>query len=116
MIGWLRSGRDAGSKRLTTLEKLTDNPADYDLVVVGTPVWNHSVSTPVRTYLSQFKGKFGKVAFFCTGDSVDDIPFGEMEAICEKKPVATLRLHRKSDVENNHYIEKTEEFVAKLDT
>jgi hypothetical protein len=31
---------------------MNTDPNDYDLVLVGTPVWNASVSTPVRTYFA----------------------------------------------------------------
>jgi flavodoxin len=116
MIGWLKAGRDAHSRRLTTLEKVKNDPATYDIVVIGTPIWDHTLSTPVRTYISQFKGSFKKVAFFCTYTLTNDNPFDEMESLCGKKPVATLRLHMKKEVESGNYAEKTEEFVSKIKT
>ena len=44
----------------------TKDPSLYDVVVVGTPVWAHTISSPVRTYLAKNKSKFKSVAFFCT--------------------------------------------------
>jgi flavodoxin len=114
MIGWLKAGRDAGSGKLTTLETVKNDPAVYDIVVIGTPVWNHTLSTPVRTYISQHKEGFRKVAFFCTEDGTKDSPFDEMESLCGKVPVATLGLQRRVEVESGHYVEKTEEFVTKI--
>jgi flavodoxin len=116
MIGWLKAGRDAGSRKLTTLETVKTNPATYDIVLIGTPIWNHTLSTPVRTYISQYKGSFKKVAFFCTAGGTKDSPFDEMELLCGKKPVATLKLLMKQEVENGHYNEKAEEFVKKIET
>lgn len=42
------------------------DPNEYDLVVVGTPVWAARLSSPVRSYLSQQRTSLKRVAFFCT--------------------------------------------------
>jgi flavodoxin len=115
-VGWMRAGRDSGSKKLTTLEIVKKDPAEFDTAVIGTPIWNHTISTPIRTYISHYKEHFKNVAFFCTGDSTDDSPFSEMELLSGRKPVATLRLHRKKEVEANQYQHKVEEFVRKIAT
>jgi flavodoxin len=59
------------NRELTTRElpALKMNPPDvssYDLILVGSPVWWYTVSTPVRSFLKQadFAGK--KVAAFCS--------------------------------------------------
>lgn len=51
---------------LPALKKLPANLASYDLILVGSPVWWYTVSTPVMSLLKQvdFQGK--KVAPFCT--------------------------------------------------
>jgi hypothetical protein len=54
------------------------------------------------------------VAFFYTYQYTDDNPFEEMASLCGKTLVATLRLHRKQDVEADPYIRKTEEFIDRL--
>jgi flavodoxin len=115
VMGYLRAGRDSGQRKLTMLEEVKKDPGNYDIVVLGTPMWNHSVSTPIRTYISKYGERFKKVAFFSTGNTSDN-PFGEMESLCGKKPVATLSLRKKRNVEKGDYVEKTEEFVAKLKT
>jgi len=113
-LGWLRAGKDATSKKLTKLETVNNDPASYDIVIIGTPKWNRRLSTPIRTYLTQYKDHFKKVAFFCTYQYTDDDPFDEMESICGKAPVATLRLHRKREVEADQYVTKVEEFIGRL--
>jgi flavodoxin len=40
--------------------------SEYDLFVVGTPVWSARLSSPVRAYLSQQRASLERVAFFCT--------------------------------------------------
>lgn len=84
MIGWLKAGRDSGSGKLTVLEEVKKDSAQYNTVVIGTPIWNHTISTPIGTYISQYGERFKKVAFFCTGDSTDDNPFSEIESLCGK--------------------------------
>lgn len=113
-LGWLSAGKTSTKKELTTLEPVNYDPASYDIVVVGTPMWNHTISTPIRTYLTQYKDSFKKVAFFCTHEYTDDSPFVEMAAVCGKAPVATLIVHSKKDFEGDQYIKKAEEFVDKI--
>jgi len=114
VLGWLSAGKTATKKELTTLEKLSNDPASYDIVVIGTPMWNKTVSTPIRTYLTQYKDSFKKVAFFCTHQYTDGSPFEEMESTCGKTPVATLILHSKKELEGDEYIKKAEEFVERI--
>jgi flavodoxin len=94
--GYLLSGRDAMRKRLTELKPIGKNPAEYDLMVIGTPIWAWNVSAPVRTFLEKYKDDVNKVAFFCTmGGSGDKNAFSEMEKISGKKPLASLALTTK---------------------
>ena len=44
--------------------------SDYDLVVVGTPIWSARLSSPVRAYLSQQRDGLERVAFFCTQSGI----------------------------------------------
>ncbi len=72
---------------------MNTDPKDYDLVVVGTPIWNASVSSPVRTYLAANHGRIPRVAFFCThGGSGSARVLRQMSEICAQPPVATLVL------------------------
>jgi multimeric flavodoxin WrbA len=113
-MGYLRSGRDATKKKLTKLEPLRFELDQYDLVIVGTPIWGWNVSVPVRTYLTELKDKFSQVAFFCTmGGSGNENAFSEMEKIIGKKPMATLALTTKEVVSDN-YSEILDEFVLKI--
>lgn len=114
IFGWLSAGKTATKKELTTLEMVSNDPASFDIVIIGTPMWNHTVSTPIRTYLTQYKDSFRKVAFFCTHQFTDDSPFEEMASLCGKTPVSTLILHSKKEVEGDKYIKKAEEFVDRL--
>ncbi|MFA6285103.1 MAG: flavodoxin [Parcubacteria group bacterium] len=113
-MGYIRSGRDAMKKNLTNLEPFGRNTAEYDLVVIGTPIWGWNVSAPVRTFLTEQKDNLKKVAFFCTmGGSGDKQAFAEMEKIIGQKPEATLAL-RTVDVVKDNTSEALAKFLEEL--
>lgn len=96
IIGWLLGGRDATRKLDTEIGPLKCDPAQYDLVVVGTPVWAWNMAPAVRAYLVRNKGKIKSAAFFCTqGGSGGEKTFGCMEELLGMKPKATLELNAK---------------------
>ena len=87
-IGWILAGKE-GSQRIHGKIKpnpngATKNPADYDLVVVGTPIWMWNMASPVRGYLAMNKEKIKKIAAFCTMGSDEGRVFEEIEKICGK--------------------------------
>jgi flavodoxin len=114
-MGYLFAGRDAVRKRLTKIQKIKKDPKEYDLVVIGTPIWAWSVSVPIRTYLSENGVNLKKVAFFCTmGGSGSENAFQQMQKICNKKPIALLEL-KTSEVWKNQANVKIKSFVLKLE-
>jgi flavodoxin len=93
LVGYFRSALDAAFRRLTRLEPIAVDPAAYDLVVVGTPVWNASVSSPVRSFLVQHGASCKTVALFCTfGGSGSVRAFRQMAELCGKPPRGTLAI------------------------
>jgi len=113
LLGFLRSGLEATLKKLTTIEGIKNDPASYDVVIIGTPVWNGTMSSAIRTYLSQHKEDLQNVAFFCTQGSSGDNAFKEMESLCGKKPLALLRLTSK-EVEKGEGTGKIEQFIREI--
>ena len=65
IIGFLRAGYDA-TRGKTTEINFSKNPADYDVVILGGPVWNGRVTPTVRTYLLKNRDSVKKAAFFVT--------------------------------------------------
>ncbi len=47
------------------LERFTADPEEYDLIVIGTPVWAWTVTPAVKAYLQQVRIQGKKVAVFC---------------------------------------------------
>jgi flavodoxin len=94
MIGYLSAGKDAMTKANIDIGyKL--NPADYDMVVLGTPIWGSTITPALRTYLTAHSGTIKKTAFFATsgGSGIGKIA-QEMEQL-STKPIAQLLLKTK---------------------
>ena len=67
-IGFLTAGFDATRGKETQIEETRFLPNNYDLIVVGTPIWNGRPSPAIRTYLRKNDLSRKKVALFCTLD------------------------------------------------
>jgi len=114
VIGYLISGKDATLRKLTQIKDIKRRPEIYDLVIIGTPVWAYNMATPIRTYITLYKERFKKVAFFCTmGGSGSEKTFKEMKSLCGKKPIGLLELKTKEVVEDK-YLEKAKKFIKNL--
>jgi flavodoxin len=93
IFGYLGGGGDAAKQRLTKIGKLSRKIDDYDLLVIGTPVWAWNMTPAIRTFITENQDKLKKIAFFCTmGGSGGKNAFAEMEKLCGRKPLADLEL------------------------
>ena len=103
VIGWLNAGRDATLKKLTDIEPATFDPADYDLVIIGTPIWAYTMASGIRTWLTSYGTKLNQVAFFATmGGSGDKRAFKHMEELSGKPPKATATFIDKLITQGTH--------------
>jgi len=93
ILGWIGAGRDALSKTDAQIRPLKAKVEDFDLVVVGTPVWAYTAAPAVRTFCERYGRSAKAVGFLCTmGGSGDRGAFDAMEKACGKKPGACLPL------------------------
>ena len=67
-LGFVIGGFDATRGRKTDIAEMKKSPRDYDLIVVGTPMWNKRITPAVRTYLEDNKFSEKRVALFCTNN------------------------------------------------
>lgn len=49
-----------------SLKPLIHNPREYDLIIIGTPVWSYTYTPPVRTFFETIDLKGKKIALFCS--------------------------------------------------
>ena len=68
-LGWISAGKDATLEKEAHIAPTKRLPAEYDLIVVGTPIWAWKPTPAIRTYLvkNDLSGK--RVALFFTMDS-----------------------------------------------
>lgn len=112
--GWVRSIMDARRARKAPIAPTRKDPSRYDLVIVGTPVWDAHVSAPVRAWLSTHAGALRKVAFFLTeGGRGEARVFREMRELAGQAPMATLLLLQR-DVERGRDAPAIDSFVRML--
>ena len=101
-------------KRTVALQENEHDPADYDLVVVGTPVYANTLPPEPRTYLTQYKGQFKSVAFFCTGEDPNNAHvFDLMTDACGQAPTAIQPFHSPKVMEDD-FIPDVERFATTL--
>jgi len=58
-------GRQVIFKKHPQLEPFEKNPADYELVIIGTPVWAFDYAPAIRSFLSQVNLQKKNIGLFC---------------------------------------------------
>jgi len=93
LTGYLLSGFEALAERDTSIRPPTHSPGEYDIVLLGSPIWGAALSSPVRTYLNRYAAALPEVGFFVTcGGHGAERALGQMRQISGKTPLATLAL------------------------
>jgi len=113
-LGWLRSGMESTRRMLPQINPLTHDPSQYDIVIIGTPIWASNMSSPIRAFITEYRDKINQIALFCTGDGVEpEKVFTPISELLGKEPKATFGLIG-PDRENEVASLKIQEFAAKL--
>ena len=111
-IGYMKGGFDATTGKTTKINEITKNPSDYDLVIVGTPIWASNMATPVYSYLIKYSDQINDIAPFCTCISGGyEKTLEKIKEITKKQPKSEMYLTRK-DIKNP--IEKINSFIEKI--
>jgi len=108
----MKGGMNATMGRTSEIDPVSKNPADYDLVIIGTPVWASNMATPIYTYLLQYKNQIKNLASFCTCISGGyEKTLENIGEVTGKSQIATMFLNAK-DVENPQ--EKINTFINEI--
>jgi flavodoxin len=115
IMGFILGGRDAAKKKETEINEIKRNPSDYDLVVIGSPVWAGAMTPAVRTYLNKYKNDIKSLAFFASaGGSVPDKIFKDVENITGKEPTAITGVSRSELKSDDTFNAKISSFVESI--
>jgi flavodoxin len=63
-LSFMSSGRDAMRGKETEIAQTKRTPTDYDLIIIGQPVWAGSPTPAIRTYVNKNDLSGKKVALF----------------------------------------------------
>lgn len=97
-FGYQRAFFHSLMNREPLIKRFKHNPADYNLVIVGGPIWAGSTAAPVRSFLVSNKDIIKNIAFFSTqgGPYGKKQLFEQMEKLCGIKPMACLSVTDKA--------------------
>lgn len=114
ILGFILSGRDALKKKSTIIKDVKYNPSSYDIVIIGTPVWASTISTPILTYVEKFKDNFKNVSFFFTqaGNGKNKV-FKDLISLSEKAPLAVTGIYGE-DFKLKSLSSKVDEFIRQI--
>ncbi len=63
-------GRQVIFKKRPQLETFEKNPTDYEMIIIGTPVWKFDYAPAIRSFLSQVNLTNKKIGVFCCHEGV----------------------------------------------
>lgn len=102
--------------RPAPIAPLRQDPAAYDLVLIGTPVWFARPLSPVHGFVARHRSALGRVAFFCTeGGRGHDTAFDQLARACGREPAATLAV-TEAELKSGAHRDKVSAFARRLAT
>ena len=114
LLGFISSGNEAHLKRAIPIEKLKNDPAQYELLIVGTPIWAGNMSTPILSFFKEYKERINKFALFttCLGSDLNKILL-DIEHIISQKPIAVMNINYQA-FKKQYHLEMVEEFINSI--
>lgn len=114
--GYIVAGKDAGLKNLTEIGELKHDPADYDLVIIGTPIWAWKMAPAIRTYIDKNREKLKNVVFYTTagGTSYEKVVPEMEEFLGHKAMLKDGFLEKEVKKDSKEMIEKLNKFLEDI--
>lgn len=101
-------------KKVIPINDIENDPAQFDLVIIGSPVWAGHVASPVRSYLMKYSSKISKIAFFVTlGGNGSAGALKDMRELSGLKPAVELIINQ-NDFRTDEELMKTRRYAAYL--
>ena len=114
IIGYIKSGYEAARDKLSVIKQPKYDPSQYELLIIGTPVWAGKMAVPVKSYLEMNKDKIPLLACFCTcGNSGIDNTLKSIGEYVNITPMASFGLNS-SNIKNGEYSSVIEKFIQDL--
>jgi flavodoxin len=107
-------GKQVVMKETPKLQKYNLNLADYDTLIIGTPVWAFNFSPPIRTFLKENKIENKKIILFCTFQASPGKTFENLKKELSGNEIIA-QIEFKSVLKNpKENFQKLEEFINKI--
>ncbi|MGV8152639.1 MAG: flavodoxin family protein [Candidatus Nanoarchaeia archaeon] len=110
-FGFIRAGYQAAMSKKPKIF-FSKNLADFDLIVIGSPIWAGTICSPIKTFLHENKESLKKIAFFCTCGGEDAAKALE-EVAKISNPLGFLKITKK-ELNKNSYNEKLDNFSRSI--
>lgn len=112
ILGWIGACMAGVRNKESVIPEPPFQVGDFDLVILGTPVWANSPASAVRTFCRTHGKYFRQVAFLGThGGGGATKTFNYLRELCGQKPISTLSLRDRA-IKG----EDREDFVAPCET
>ncbi|MFX0071267.1 MAG: flavodoxin family protein [Candidatus Hermodarchaeota archaeon] len=97
---FLWGGMQATMKKKPELEPIEKVPTNYDVIIIGTPVWAWTYSPPIRTFLSEYDLSGKDIAIWCCSGGGPGKTLEKLEASIENSNMLG-KIHFKEPLKNN---------------
>jgi len=115
LLGYAGAIFDSLRERAAVLGDVTRDAAQYDLTIVGTPIWAGRITPAVRTYLKSIRGRARCIAFFTTsGNTPAQTVLPSMEKLADRPAIACLGLTDRELRTADVYEKKLTAFLREL--
>lgn len=105
IVGWIKGGYKSNRNKGCKIKKIEKNPENYDLTIIGSPVWASNIASPIITYIKN--NKFNKIACFVTcNKGGDEKAINNVEKLTSKKLMAKMSLNKKTIKNSKNEINK----------
>lgn len=115
VLGFIVSGYDSLTKRLTQIEKIKSNIESFDHIIIGTPIWAGNITPAIRTFLVENKNKIKSYSIFSVSElgKKNSKILNDIEKIVGFKPKSYVFI-KNVELKKNLVEEKINRFVENV--
>ena len=114
IIGYIKSAYDNIKKDRPKIKELKYKPADYEFIVIATPVWVSKMAAPIRSFVYKYKNDINKAVFITSqkGPVMQKV-FDDMRKVLTKKEEFSIGF-REKELDNNIYQKKIDKIIKNI--
>lgn len=107
IIGYLKSGFQASKKYAVSINEASNNPKDFEQVIVVSSIWAGTINSPIRAYLQKYSKEINcyQLILVRMGSQIESV-VAEVTDIVGKPPIKALGIIDKQIKENTIKIEE----------